>query len=72
MTKQEAYESMKNGNKTTHWQFSDDEYVYMDQKDIIRDESGYNWITSFPFANSPWEERSGFGWETGWSVYNDK
>lgn len=38
----EAYQEMFKGNKITHEYFSDDEFLYIDNKNIIRDEKGYN------------------------------
>lgn len=38
----EAYKRMEVGYKITHEYFSDDEFLYMDKKGIIRDEKGYD------------------------------
>jgi len=69
LTRNQAYESMKQGNKITHWLFSDDEYLWIDDKGIMRDECGYNWSESKPFNCSPWAERSGGNWNNGWEIW---
>lgn len=62
MNKEEAYKSMEQGNKITHWLFSDEEFFYMDGDDNIRDENKY-------YLDEGWEIRKGDNWETGWSIY---
>jgi hypothetical protein len=66
LTKKQAYESMEQGNKITHWYFSKDEYLWMDSSDNIRDEKGYYW------KQKDWDDRSGGNWETGWGIWKDE
>lgn len=43
----EAYNRMENGHKIMHKHFSDDEFLYIDNNGVIRDEKGsdfeYGW-----------------------------
>jgi hypothetical protein len=63
MTKQEATESMRQGNKLTHISFAPYEWISM-RGNIIIDENGYE-----SFQNEFWKYRSGAHFETGWSIW---
>lgn len=61
MTKQEAIEQMKKGEKVTHTYFSDNEYIY--QKGcIIYSEDGVR-------HEEFWTLRNGLLFEDGWSIF---
>jgi hypothetical protein len=64
MTRQEAYEAMKNGSKVTHSYFNDDEYYEFKNNSIIA-EDGVDHTFVF------WSEDNGNWRETGWEIYND-
>lgn len=72
LSKQEAYQEMIKGNKITHWLFSSDEYLYIDNDGIMRDECGYDWTDARPCCLNPWEERTGGNWESGWTIWKEK
>lgn len=66
MTKTEAIQAMKNGKKVTHKLFFDDEYIFMDDHGVIRDENNYRMAgLNFDF----WTDRKGPEWDRDWSVY---
>ena len=43
MTKIEAYNAMQEGLLITHKDFAENQYIYMDEMYIMRDESGYSY-----------------------------
>lgn len=61
MTRKEAHESMKNGNKVAHRFFSPNEFYHMVEGEIIA-EDGVNHTEVF------WGEEHGNFRETGWYV----
>ena len=60
LSKQEALEAMKLGEKVAHRYFSSNEYLYMVGPTIMT-EDGYNF-------NQGWGERNSEEWQTGWFV----
>ena len=65
MTKAEAIQAMREGNKVTHGYFSDHEYITM-RGNVIFTEKGYSL-----WANEFWSYRTGDAWETGWSLFKN-
>ena len=63
MTRQEAYEAMKNGSKVTHGYFSDGEYYEFKDNSIIA-EDGVDHTRVF------WKEEQNSWRETGWEICN--
>lgn len=65
MTKAEAIQAMSEGQKVTHRYFSVGEFIYMrageiyDQDDYIMSGKGFDF----------WTDRTGPGWQNGWSIY---
>lgn len=72
LSKQEAYQEIIKGNKITHWLFSSDEYLYIDNNGIMRDECGYDWTNTGRYCTNPWEERSGVNWRNGWEIWKEE
>jgi len=69
MTKDEALQVMKLGERVTHRFFTSEEFIYMKDHDIYTEE-GYNMGTVF---GEFWQMRQDeFGWKDGWSLYNGK
>ena len=62
MTKNEAYLKMGEGNKVTHKYFSDDEYIYMDNRGYIMAEDKCNFTEEFE------ERRNEDPWLDGWEI----
>ena len=62
MSKAEAIQAMHNGKKVTHYNFSDNEFIYMKDGEIY-DENGYSMHGEF------WKWRQGECWEKDWSLY---
>lgn len=61
----EAFNRMLQGNKITHEYFSDDEYLYIDDDNVIKDEQGYDF-------EDGWESRLNDKlFYLGWSVKNE-
>lgn len=62
MTKDEAYIAMQDGKKVSREYFSFNEYIWMDDKGVIRSEEGYNftewWNKTEPLLDNgnknPW------------------
>lgn len=71
MTSEEAYKEMEKGNKVTHKYFSSNQYLYLDNKGVIRDEEGYNWSEKDPFPQTPWEEYTEKN-KNDWRVWTSK
>ena len=65
MTRKEAIAfAISTRKPITHRYFSDDEFVYYDDKGNLRDESGY-----FLPNDEFWGMRTGDYWETDWREY---
>jgi len=64
MTKEEALNAMKTGQRLTHNTFTDSEYIKM-VNGLIVCERGYT-------LNDFWRYRTSNVWETGWSVFSDQ
>ena len=67
MTKAEAIEAMRNGERVYHSLFSPDEYIYM-KGDWIYDKDGY-------YCDSEiwWSYRTGEQWaKSGWEILRQK
>lgn len=60
MTKNEAYEAMQEGYPISHKDFSPNQFLYMDQNFIIRDENGIEWEASWDVADK--DTRFGLNW----------
>lgn len=65
MTKMEAYDAMIDGMAVSHKSFSPDEYIYMDEQLILRDENDNEFESS-------WDVRTGDRWETDWYVCKNR
>lgn len=65
MTREEAFEAMKQGKKIRHIYFSSGEHLEMKDLYTIIDEEGYEF-------NRGWHIRKGGIWESGWSIVNEK
>lgn len=65
MTKQEAYNKMLEGYCVSHKDFGSDEFLFMDESYIIRDETGEEFEES-------WDVRTGDSWETNWFIFKNK
>ena len=71
MTIDEAYEKMLEGNKVTHYSYTEKEYNYIEDG-IIKDESEYVWGTrlDYPWHSRKTEEALSF-FRDGWEIYKD-
>lgn len=67
MTKEEAIQAMKSGEKVTHKAFYDDEYITMKDDSFIINEVGY-----VAPVDTFWSYRKSEYWNTGWSIYSEK
>jgi hypothetical protein len=67
MTKAAALQALKDGKILTHYDFCDDEYIFIDRDGTMRDEVG-NALGWFSF----WEYRSSERFENGWEIYTPK
>lgn len=65
MTKEEAYNTMQEGIPVSHKDFREDEFLWMDENYIIRDENGDEFESS-------WDVKKGDRWETDWYIYKKK
>lgn len=65
MTKEEAYNAMQEGLCVTHKDFAEDEFLYMDENYIIRDENGDEFESS-------WDVKTSDRWLTDWYIYKGK
>ena len=65
MTKEEAYNAMQEGLCVTHKDLAEDEYLYMDENYIIKDENGDEFEAS-------WDAKSSDRWQTDWYIYKGK
>lgn len=65
MTKMEAYDAMLDGMAVSHKSFSPNEYIYMDEQLILRDENDNEF-------ESTWDVRTGDMWETDWYVCKNR
>lgn len=65
MTKSEAFQAMKEGQKITHIHFGEEEYLYIDEKGRMFSEDGYRF-------EQGWKDKSGEIWEKNWGIYKDK
>lgn len=64
MTKREAYDRMIEGYAISHNLFGKDEFLFMDDNYIIRDENGNEFEAS-------WDAKEGDSWETDWFIYKN-
>jgi len=64
MTKLEAEDAMRIGKRIRHDYYSDDEFLYLDNDNIIRDENDYNMGSLDDDFWSVTQE-----WNDGWSTY---
>jgi len=64
MNKQEAIQSMREGNKITHHYFSPEEWITM-KGNLVLTEDGYEM-----FLNEFFSYRTVPGWEDGYSIWN--
>jgi hypothetical protein len=63
MTKQEAIEALKKGERLTHLTFTEDEFIYI-QDGKMFDE------TSMPIdENHFWNYRNSYIFDNGWSIF---
>ena len=62
MTKQEAIQSMREGNKLTHYYFSPEEWVTIENGKMLFEDGVRCDISEF------WKYRTVSGWNTGWSI----
>ena len=62
MTKEEAYNKMQEGYPVSHKNFSPDEFLWMDDNYIIKDEEGND------FENA-WDVNKTDEWNTNWYIY---
>lgn len=64
MTSEDAYNYMVDGYSVSHERFGKNEFLYMDEQHIIRNETGIefenNWTDQFS------------DWQTGWFIYKGK
>lgn len=69
MTRTEAIEAMKNGQRVTHQWFEDFEFIYKvpSEPNMIYTEDGYC-QTEREF----WNYRQAKQWQTGWELFKDK
>ena len=65
MTKDEAYTKMQHGYPVSHVNFPPNEFLWMDEDYIIRDENGD------AFENS-WDVNNTNEWDTGWYIFKNK
>lgn len=63
MTKEEAIELMKKGEKITHHYFDSKEWMTMRGNRIILEDGCSCWAHEF------WSDRNGFGWSDGYSIF---
>lgn len=66
MTREEAYNAMQEGLPISHKDFAEDEFLYMDQDYIIRDENGDVFEESWDVQET--SER----FKLGWYIYKNK
>ena len=71
MTIDEAYEKMLEGNKVTHYSYTEKEYNYIEHG-MIKDESEYVWGTrlDYPWNSRKTEEALSF-FRDGWEIYKE-
>lgn len=62
MTKEQAYNSMVEGLPVSHKDLSEDEFFWMDENYIIRDEEGNE-------TDDEWDMRENERWQTNWYIY---
>ena len=65
MTKNEAYEYMQQGYPVSHKNFGPDQYLYMDQDYIIRDENGIAFEASWDVQNNDRQ------WDLDWFIFKN-
>jgi hypothetical protein len=65
MIKEEAYNMMSQGYMVTHEKFKPNDYLYMDQQFIIRNQDGTTFENDWDVLISP-------EWNTGWYIYKGK
>lgn len=66
MNKQEAIQAMLEGKKVTHLYFSNDEWVTMENGQILLEDG----VRCSP--NEFWRWRTDAMWETDWSIYEEQ
>lgn len=64
MNREEAFQAMRDGNKVTHRNFSEDEYYEM-KRGVIYAEDGVNHTSTF------WSTDDNNWREDGWTVYDE-
>ena len=62
MTKEQAYNAMVEGLPVSHKDLSEDEFFWMDENYIIRDEEGNE-------TDDEWDIRENERWQTNWYIY---
>lgn len=67
MTKAQAIQAMKEGEKVTHRYFDSGEYIFIDQNGSITSEDGCS-ISYEDF----WALRSAIEWDSNWNIYTGK
>ncbi len=65
MTINQAKTALWEGHKLTHYLFSPDEFVYLDENGILRDEQGLN-------MHNFWDYRDSLAWQHDWKVYEEE
>ena len=65
MTKEEAYNAMQEGLCVSHKDFAEDEFLYMNENFIIKDENGDDFEAS-------WDVKTSDRWLTDWYIYKGK
>lgn len=65
MTKEEAYNAMQEGLCVSHKDLAEDEFLYMDENYIIRDENGDEF-------ESTWDVKTSERWLSDWYIYKGK
>ena len=65
MTKEEAYNKMQEGYPVSHKNFSEDEFLWMDENYIIKDEQGNDFENAWDVQNDP-------DWNIGWYIFKKK
>ena len=62
MTKEEAYNAMQEGLCVSHKDFAENEFLYMDENYIIKDENGDEF-------ESTWDVKTSDRWLSDWYIY---
>jgi len=62
MTKEEAFQKLREGEKITHKYFLPHEYIYMKDGELMTEEDYYG-------TPEFWKLRAGPQWDNGWEIY---